>query len=46
MSRNYDWNYDKENSYDFDLSLSSKAKPPSVTNSSLRRKIDDNLTLI
>lgn len=44
MSRNYDWNTDKENKYDLD-SNQVRLKPYAVTNSVLRRKIDDNLTL-
>jgi len=45
MSRNYDWNTDKENKYDID-SNATRQKSYTVTNSALRRKIDDNLTLI
>jgi hypothetical protein len=44
MSRNYDWNPDKENKYDIDTN-STRPKSYTVTNNALRRKIDENLTL-
>ena len=44
MSRNYDWNTDKENKYDLDTNPA-RQKSYTTTNNALRRKIDENITL-
>ena len=45
MTRTYDWSYDKENTYDIDTNAAIKPKPGTITNSTLRKKIEDNLGL-